>query len=165
MKKLRYDRIIFIVIIFMIILGMGLYLYMNRNHYHEYDGDIKTYTCTYRQDEKVYAFDLKVFQIQNDYYVSLNDLYNMIVILDKDAHVYIDENKHMMVYELSDITYYFNYGQDRIVYNNDCIKLDDYNSHIYISHKNVYLNVFFIEKLLLNNEKKIKFQNETAIIQ
>lgn len=165
MKKLRYKRIIFVVGICILMMTIVLYMYRHRNHFYEYNGDIKIYTCTYRQDNKVYSFDLKAFQIKNNYYVSLNDLYNMIVILDKDAHVYLQTNKHIMVYELKQITYYFNYGQDKIVYNNDCIKLKDYNYHIYISHKNVYINVFFVEKLLFNHEKSIKFHNETATIQ
>lgn len=165
MKKLRYDRLILVMIILILVMGIILYMYVNKYHCYEYKEKVHTYICTYRQDEKVYSFELKAFQVNNDYYVSLNDLYNVMVILDDDTHVYIQENKHMMVYELSSVTYYFNYGQDKIVYNNDCIKLEDYNSHIYISHKNVYVNVFFIEKLLFKNEKKIKFQNETAIIE
>lgn len=165
MKKLRYDRVMLVVTIFIFIIGIILYMYMNMSHYYEYKDNIKTYVGTYRQDGKIYTFDLKAFQVKDDNYISLNDLYNVMIILDNDINVYIQENKHVMVYELSDITYYFNYGQDTIVYNNDCIKLEDYNSHIYISHKNIYLNVFFVEKLLFKNEKKIKFQNETAIIE
>lgn len=165
MKKLRYDRLVLISIMLLLIVIMIAYLCINKNQYYEYNGDIQTYTCTYRQDSKTYSFDLKAFQIKKDYYISLNDLYNMIVILDKNAHVYIHENKHIMVYELRQKTYYFKYGQDKIIYNNDCINLRDYDDHIYISHKNVYLNVCFIEKLLLNNEKKIKIKKENAIIE
>jgi len=165
MKRIRYNRVVFVIVVLITIVSLLLYLYYHQNYFYEYDGDIQTYVCSYQQDKKIYTFDLKGFQIDEENYVSLNDLYNVIVIMDEKAHVYMQVHKHMMVYELSDITYYFHYGQDRIVYNNDCIKLKDYDSHIYISHKNVYINVFFIEKLLFNNEKKIKFQNENAIIE
>ncbi|MCI9094097.1 MAG: hypothetical protein HFF36_10010 [Coprobacillus sp.] len=165
MKKIRYNRVVLVSIFILLIIIMIFYLYLNRNQYYEYDGDIQTIPCTYRQNSKIYSFDLKIFQLEDDYYISLNDLYNMIVILDKNAHVYIHENKHVMVYELTNKTYYFKYGQDKIIYNNDCIHLKDYHTHIYISHKNVYMNVSLIEKLLLNNEKKIKIKKENAIIE
>ena len=54
---------------------MIFYLYLNRNQYYEYDGDIQTIPCTYRQNSKIYSFDLKIFQLEDDYYISLNDLY------------------------------------------------------------------------------------------
>ena len=44
-------------------------------------------------------------------------------------------------------------------------ELKDENEYIYISHKNYYINVSFIEKTVLKNDKKIKFKNKNAIIQ
>lgn len=164
-KKLRYDRVVIVGIICVILVGIFVYLMCHRKQVYIYSGDIETYIGTYRQDDKVYTFDLKAF-IENDvYYVSLNDMYNMMIILDKETKVYIDQNKHVLTYQLSDINYYFDYGQDEIVYNNDCIDLKNKNTHIYIYHKNVYIPVYYIEKLLLNNEKKIKIENKNAIIE
>lgn len=164
-KRIRYDRIIIVGIIFCLLIGVMIYLMMHKTHYYEYSGNIETYTGVYRQDDKVYTFDLKAF-IENDvYYVSLNDMYNMVLILDQKTNVYIDQNKHTLTYQLSDISYHFDYGQDKIVYNNDCINLKNKDTHIYIYHKNVYISVYYIEKLLLNNEKKVKFENKNAIIE
>lgn len=164
-KRIRYDRIIIVGIIFCLLIGIMIYLMMHKTHYYEYSGNIETYTGVYRQDDKVYTFDLKAF-IENDvYYVSLNDMYNMVLILDQKTNVYIDQNKHTLTYQLSDISYHFDYGQDKIVYNNDCINLKNKDTHIYIYHKNVYISVYYIEKLLLNNEKKVKFENKNAIIE
>lgn len=163
-KRIRYDRlclVIGIVVILIIILG---YMGMHRNHYYEYDGEIETYIGTYQQDDKIYTFDLKVFQKNDQYYVSLNDMYNMIILLDKNTKVYFNQNKHTLTYQMSDKTYYFDYGQDQIIYEDQCIDLKNKSTHIYISHKNIYVSVSFIEKLLLKNEKKIKFENKNAII-
>ena len=66
---------------------------------------------------------------------------------------------------MSEGNYLFDYGQNKIVYNNECIELKDENEYIYISHKNYYINVSFIEKTVLKNDKKIKFKNKNAIIQ
>jgi len=138
---------------------------MNRSQVHEYDGDIQTYVGTYQQDEKIYTFDLKVFEYQGEYYLSLNDMYNMIVILDEKTRVYLDYDKHTMTYQMSDRTYYFDYGHDKITYDKECIDLKKNKTHIYLSHKNIYLSVSFIEKILLNNQKSIQFENANAIIQ
>lgn len=163
-KKIRYDRFIVVGIIFMIFLIIFIYMYMHTYHFDEYNGDIETYVASYRQDDKVYTFDLKAFYKDDTYYVSLNDMYNMIVILDPNTHVYLDQNKHTLTYEMSDVLYRFDYGHGKIVYNNECIDLRNNGGYIYISHKNVYISVFFIEKLLLKNEKSIKFENKNAII-
>ena len=164
-KKIRYDRIILVGCIFCFVVGILIYLGMHRKHYYQYSGDIETYVGVYRQDDKVYTFDLKAF-VENDmYYVSLNDMYNMMLILDDQAHVYIDQNKHTLTYQLSEMTYHFDYGQDKIVYNNDCINLKGKDTHIYIYHKNIYISVYYIEKLLLTDGQKIKFENKNAIIQ
>lgn len=53
--------------------------------------------------------------------------------------------------------------ENEIKYENDCININENGSHIYISHKNIYLSVYFIEKILLKNEKKIKIENKNAI--
>lgn len=98
-------------------------------------------------------------------YLSLNDMYNMVLILDKNTKVYVDEQKHTLTYQMSEGNYLFDYGQNKIVYNNECIELKDENEYIYISHKNYYINVSFIEKTVLKNDKKIKFKNKNAIIQ
>ena len=60
--------------------------------------------------------------------------------------------------------YYIDFGRDEIKYNDDCINVEKNNEHIYISHKNIYLSVYFIEKILLKNEKNIKIENKNAII-
>jgi len=130
----------------------------------QYHGDIETYACTYQQDDKIYAFDLKGFVYKEKQYVSLNDIYNVMEIIDKNTKVYLDQNRYRMVYKLSDKTYFFHYRKDLITCNNTSIDVKNYDSHIYISHKNVYINIFFVEKLLLNNEKSIKFKNKNAII-
>ncbi len=163
MKRLRYKRVVGVGIITLVLIFIMFYLFMNKNQFYEYSGTIETYVCSYRQDDKVYTFDLKGFK-EEKMYVSLNDMYNMIVILDKNAHVYIDKHRHTMVCEMNDKIYYFDYGQDEISYDDKSIDMSDYQSHIYISHKNVYIRVDFIEKILLNNKKKISFKNKTAII-
>lgn len=163
-KKIRYDRLSFVIGCIVIFIMLFAYMVMHRNHYYEYQGEITTYIGTYEQDDKIYTFDLKAFQEDNQYYLSLNDMYNMIILLDKNTKVYFNQNKHTLTYQMSDITYYFDYGQNQIVYNNECIDLDNESTHIYISHKNIYISVSFIEKLLLKNEKKIKFENKNAII-
>ena len=165
MKKIRVDRVLIVCFVFVIVLVIMVYLFLNRSHYYEYQDDITTYVGVYRQDEKIYTFDLKAFQKDNHYYVSLNDFYNVMIVIDKNTHVYLHESKHMLVYVLKNKTYYFNYGQDKIVYDDECLDMEDYHSHIYISRKNVYINVFFIEKLFFNNKKSIKFENKNAIIE
>lgn len=163
-KRIRYDRLILVIGFILFFMIIVVYMGMHRNHYYEYDGEIETYVGTYQQDDKIYTFDLKVFQKDKQYYISLNDMYNMIIILDKNTKVYFNQNKHTLTYQMADMTYYFDYGQDKIVYNNVCINLKNEGTHIYISHKNIYISVSFIEKLLLKNEKKIKFENKNAII-
>ena len=160
MKKIRVDRVLIVCFVFVIVLFIMVYLFMNRSHYYEYQDEIKTYFVVYMQHEKIYTF-----QKENQYYVSLNDFYNVMIVIDKNTHVYLHENKHMLVYVLKNKTYYFNYGQDKIVYDDECLDMEDYHSHIYISRKNVYVNVFFIEKLFFNNKKSIKFENKNAIIE
>ena len=123
-----------------------------------------TYIGTYHKDEKIYTFDFKGFQKDNQYYLSLNDLYNWFVIQDQNAKVYVDYGKHTMVYQLHDVTYYIDFGRDEIRYNGNCINVSKNNQHIYISHKNIYLSVYYIEKILLKNENQIKIENKTAII-
>lgn len=105
MKKLRKDRVIMICIIFILLIFMMIYMMSCMGKEYEYQGDIQTYPCTYRQDDKIYAFDLKSFEFNQQRYVSLNDIYNIMLILDKNTHVYINQNKHIMVYELSHMTY------------------------------------------------------------
>lgn len=164
MKKLRKDRVIIVCLIFICFVLITIYIISCIGREHKYQGDIQTYTCTYRQDDKIYAFDLKSFEINQQRYVSLNDIYNIMLILDQKTHVYINQNKHIMVYELSHITYFFHYKKDKITYENKVIEMKNYDSHIYISHKNIYINIFFVEKMLFNNEKIIKFKNKNAII-
>ena len=165
MKKIRYDRVFITIMIFIVIVFVFIYLAMNRSRVYEYEGNIDTYTGTYRQDDKIYTFDLKAFVLDVEYYVSLNDMYNIMVILDKDTKVYLDYDKHTMTYMMSDMTYYFDFGHDKIMSKNETIDLQKNDTHIYISHKNVYLSVSFIEKILLKNEKSIQFENANAIIQ
>ncbi|MEG0367886.1 MAG: hypothetical protein RR585_13685 [Coprobacillus sp.] len=164
-RKLKYKRVIMVSIIFVFIIIIVIYMYMNRRHDYEYTGAIQTYTASYRQDDKVYTFDLKAFEKAGIQYVSLNDMYNMVVILDKNTKVYLNYNQHVMTYELTNQTYLFDYGHDKIVYNNKCIEFNNKDEHIYVSHKNIYISVFLTEKLLLNNEKKLTFENKNAIIQ
>ena len=164
-RKIRYDRVLIVSIVFILMISIGIYLSIHKTKYYEYSGNIETYVGVYRQDDKIYTFDLKAFIENDQYYISLNDMYNMIIILDKDASVYMNEQKHTLTYQLSDMDYNFDYGHDKIVYNNDCINLKEKDSHIYIYHKNVYISVYYIEKLLLNNEKSIKFENKNAIIE
>ena len=164
MKKLRYKRDILEIMIFVLFVSMAGYMYLQRSRYFEYNGTITTYTTTYQQDEKIYIFDLKGFFKDEQYYLSLNDLYNWFVIQDSKNKVYVDYGKHTMVYQLNDEVYYIDFGRDEIKYKNDCININENGSHIYISHKNIYLSVYFIEKILLKNEKKIEIENKNAII-
>lgn len=164
MKKLRYKRVILVIMIFVLFVSIVGYMYLQRSRYFEYNGTITTYTTTYQQDEKIYIFDLKGFFKDEQYYLSLNDLYNWFVIQDSENKVYVDYGKHTMVYQLNDEVYYIDFGRDEIKYKNDCININENGSHIYISHKNIYLSVYFIEKILLKNDKKIKIENKNAII-
>lgn len=164
MKKLRYDRILLVVSMILIVL-VSFFLFSQMSRDRVYEGQIQTMTATYRQNSKIYSFELKVFEEDGQNYISLNDIYNVISIIDRGSHVYLDENRHVMIYELKKGKYNFYYGKDKIVYNNISIDTQKYNSHIYISHKNVYINVYFIEKYLLNSQKKIKIKNKTATIQ
>ena len=163
--KIRYDRLITVGVIVSIIIGLFIYLMSHKVHDEEYNGKIETYVASYRQNDKIYTFDLKAFQKDDIWYASLNDMYNMVVIMDKNARVYIDQNKHTLTYQLSDSDYHFDYGRGRIVYNNDSIDLRKNSHDIYISHKNVYVSVYFIEKIVLKNEKKINLKNKNAIIE
>lgn len=164
MKKLRYKRVILVIMIFVLFVSIVGYMYLQRSQYFEYKGPITTFTATYQQDEKIYMFDLKGFQKDEQYYLSLNDLYNWFVIQDQNAKVYVDYGKHTMVYQLHDVTYHIDFGRDEIRYNGNCINVSKNNQHIYISHKNIYLSVYYIEKILLKNENQIKIENKTAII-
>ncbi|WP_050638317.1 hypothetical protein [Candidatus Stoquefichus sp. SB1] len=163
-KKIRYDRLMIVGLVCILVISIFIYMLTQRKQEHVYSGNIETYIGTYRQNDKVYTFDLKAFIENDQYYISLNDMYNMMIILDEKSKVFINQNKHVLTYQLSQIDYHFDYGHDKIVYNNDCIDLNKKNDHIYIYHKNVYISVYYIEKLLLNNEKKIKFENKNAII-
>lgn len=165
MKRLRYKRVVIVSVGFCLIVMILLYMFFHRNRFYEYEGKIDTYVATYRQDNKLYTFDLKGFQKDEKMYLSLNDMYNMVLILDKNTKVYVDEQKHTLTYQMSEGNYLFDYGQNKIVYNNECVELKDENEYIYISHKNYYINVSFIEKTVLKNDKKIKFKNKNAIIQ
>ena len=80
------------------------------------------------------------------------------------VYQYVDYGKHTMVYQLHDVTYHIDFGRDEIRYNGNCINVSKNNQHIYISHKNIYLSVYYIEKILLKNENQIKIENKTAII-
>ena len=164
MKKLRYKRVILVIMIFVLFVSIVGYMYLQRSQYFEYKGPITTFTATYQQDEKIYMFDLKGFQKDEQYYLSLNDLYNWFVIQDSKNKVYVDYGKHTMVYQLHDVTYHIDFGRDEIRYNGNCINVSKNNQHIYISHKNIYLSVYYIEKILLKNENQIKIENKTAII-
>lgn len=164
-KKIRYNRVMIVGVILCVMIVIFIYLMAHRNQICEYSGEIETYVGTYQQDDKIYTFELKGFQLDDVSYLSLNDMYNMIVILDKDAHVYLDQNKHSLTYEMSQNSYCFDYGQHKIVYNNGCIDMKKNDNYIYISSKNIYISVEYIEKSLLNNEKKIKIENKNAIIE
>ena len=146
MKKLRYERVLLVGVILCLLIGTIGYMYCHRSRYYEYQGAMTTYIGTYHKDEKIYTFDFKGFQKDNQYYLSLNDLYNWFVIQDQNAKVYVD------------------YGKHEIRYNGNCINVSKNNQHIYISHKNIYLSVYYIEKILLKNENQIKIENKTAII-
>lgn len=163
MKRLRYDRVISVIIVGLLLI-CGIYLMFHRASVKEYQGNVETYSAVYRQDDKVYSFDLKGFQKDHKTYFSLNDIYNVIVILDDQSHVYVDTKRHVFVYDTSQGEYRFDYGYQQIVYNNKCVELSDSNDYIYVLNKNYYLNVEFIEKILFNNEKKIKIENKNAII-
>lgn len=162
--KLRYTRVIGLIVIIVVMVFVGLYLYVNRSVIYEYQGDIQSYVCSYRQDDLVYTFDLKAFE-EDDMYVSMNDMYNMMVILDPQTRVYTNYQKHTMVYVLSDETYYFDFGHDEISYDDQCIDVTHDQSHIYVCDKNIYMNVNFVEKLLFKEQLKIKFKNKNAIIE
>ncbi len=165
MKKLKYKRVIYVSMIVLCLISMSIYLFINRSHIHEYNGNIKTYVGTYRQDNKVYTFDLKGFYAHDQYYVSLNDMYNVVVIMDKEATVFLHPDKHLLKYKMRDGEYCFDYGYHKIVYNNDCIDLKKNRDYIYVSHKNIYISVSLIEKIILKNEKKIKIEDANAIIE
>lgn len=165
MKKLRYNRVMIVSIVLIILIGIGIYLWMNMNHYYDYQGDIQKRTCTYTHNNKIYSFDLNTFQDDGHDYVSLNDMYNMIFILDSKTKVYIDENKHILVYKMSDDTYYFRYGHDQIISDRLTINVNENKTHLYRKDGHIYIDCFYIEDIFFNHKKKITFQNEKAIIQ
>ena len=53
MKKLRYKRVILVVVIFVLFVSMIGYMYLQRSRYFEYNGTITTYTTTYQKDENL----------------------------------------------------------------------------------------------------------------
>ena len=163
MKRFRYDRLLWVIGIAIVIICM-IYLLFHQVNIRQYNGNIDTYSATYRENGKIYSFDLKGFTKENKTYFSLNDIYNVIVIMDDKTHVYLDEKRHVFVIQTSDEKYTFDYGYHKIVYNNKCVELKDKNDYIYIFNKNCYLNVEFIENILFHNEKKIKIENKNAII-
>lgn len=164
-KKLNYRRVSCVIVIIVLLIGIILYLLSQMSHVKEYTGYIETYQTTYIDNDKIYSFDLKSLSENDKQYISLNDMYNMMVILDKDAKVYMDENKDMMRCEFKHNIMDVYYGKNKIVYNNNCVESKDYDNKIYVSHKNIYISVFLTEKLVLNNEKELKFENKTAIIE
>lgn len=164
-KKLNYRRVIFVTVFVVLLIGIVFYLVSQMNHVEEYSGEIEIYQATYKSKDKIYSFELKALSEDDKRYVSLNDMYNMMVIFDKNAKVYMDENKDLMRCQFLDNQIDVYYGKNEIVYNNNCVESKDNDNKIYVSHKNVYISVFLTEKLILNNEKKIKFENKTAIIQ
>ncbi|MEG0276521.1 MAG: hypothetical protein RR630_05790 [Coprobacillus sp.] len=164
MKRLNYRKVVFVCGLSIFIVCIVIYMIGQMNHIYNYDQDIAVYKVTYKNDEKIYNFDLKSFEENDIRYVSLNDMYNMMVIMDKDAKVYMDENRHLMKCEFSQNVLDISYAKDEIVYNNNCVEFENNDEHIYVSHKNIYISVFLTEKIVLNNEKKMKFENKTAII-
>lgn len=163
-KKLRYRRVALCLFVLLGLFIIGIYMFFQRNHEYVYQGAVQTYTAIYHQDEKTYTFDLKGFVQADKSYLSLNDIYNVMLVIEPQTQVYLETSKHLMTYHINQKNYYFDYGQDTIKYDDQCIDVGKYGEHIYISHKNVYISVYFIEKILFKNEKKIKLENKNAII-
>ncbi len=163
-RRLKYKRVVGVISLLSIMVVIIVFMATQVKHDYEYTGKVMTYDASYQQDDKVYSFLLKSFTKDKIKYVCLNDIYNIMKILDHNVRAYIDYQAHTMTYELSDKKYVFDYGHDKIVYNNKCIEFENKDEHIYVSHKNIYISVFQTEKLLLNNEKKLKFDNKNAII-
>ena len=47
MKKLRYKRVILVIMIFVLFVSIVGYMYLQRSQYFEYKGPITTFTATY----------------------------------------------------------------------------------------------------------------------
>lgn len=129
-----------------------------------YQGNIDTYIGCYCYDYKVYTFDWNGFHKDGELYLSVNDLCLMLMSFDMNYGLYHDWDKEVMIYQSHQMTCYLDYFHQEIRYNQYCIQLQKYKKYIYISHKNVYMNVSFIENILFNSEKKIEIQNKNAII-
>ncbi|MEG0367226.1 MAG: hypothetical protein RR585_10345 [Coprobacillus sp.] len=164
-SKLNYQKVIFVVGLVTIIICICIYMLTQMNHIHSYNDDIEVYKATYKTTDKEYHFDLKSFEDNDIRYISLNDMYNMMVIMDKNAKVYMDENMDVMRCQFNDNKLDVYYAKNKIVYNNNCVEFENNDENIYVSHKNVYISVLLTEKIVLNNEKKVKFENKTAIIE
>jgi len=141
----------------MLLLNSGTYFY-------EYQGDIQTLVCVLRYQGKIYTFDLQSFY-NNQYYISLNDMYPILKSIDQNVSMYHNHKDDSIVYNIKNETYQFEYSKDKIKQGKQYLYYPKNNFHIYISHKNVYVNVFFIEKMLINYQKIVKIQNKTAIIE
>ena len=88
MKRLRYDRLMIVLIGFLGLSIFMIYLFSHMSHIYDYQGDIQTLTCTYQQDDKLYLFQLKTFKEKDVRYISLNDMYNVMIVFDKDEGLY-----------------------------------------------------------------------------
>ncbi len=115
--------------------------------------DIHEYVLSYRQDGFVYTLTIKGF-IQDDLYLSLNDMYQLFYIIDSYTYVYM--YKDQMIYHYQ--------NQEYVIYKN-YIKLSSvtYPVDILYDKKNIYLDQKSIEKLFFAYSKKI-IQNENVII-
>ena len=78
--KIRYDRLITVGVIVSIIIGLFIYLMSHKVHDEEYNGKIETYVASYRQNDKIYTFDLKAFQKDDIWYASLKDVYKRQIL-------------------------------------------------------------------------------------
>ena len=129
-----------LILCFMLLLNSGTYFY-------EYQGDIQTLGCVLRYQGKIYTFDL------------------VLKSIDQNVSMYHNHKDDSIVYNIKNETYQFEYSKDKIKQGKQYLYYPKNNFHIYISHKNVYVNVFFIEKMLINYQKIVKIQNKTAIIE
>lgn len=163
MKQIKYKNVMIVLAgITVLILVLILCFSIHDDNYH---GNVNTYVASYRENGKVYTFDVKGFHDGNDMYLSLNDMYNMIVILDKRAKVYIHVDNHTMVYEMYDEKYYFDYGHHKIICPYGVYYFNRNNKHIYVSDKNIYIPVCYIEKILLQDTRRINIENANVIIE
>lgn len=164
-RKLKKDRIIILGILLCIFISLFFYIYQHMNHIHEYPNNIKTFTGCFSYQEKIYTFDVKSFVYEDNVYLSLNDMYNVIFILEPDSTVYRNTKNNELTYIIKNKKLCFDYGHGIIINNQEQINLRNENMDIFLNKKNVYIPKQYVEKLLLKGKYKVIFKEKYMYLQ